>query len=117
MRSERFSSEILTVTKKKTKKIERKHLLLRTWNTRLVREGMRFLKTEQMYKIVVVLVINLCFLGGESVCLNNFRMLSKYQTTSIYQNDSCTSKDRNRQAIGKLIRLFLGKAEPVLSFL
>jgi insertion element IS1 protein InsB len=33
---ERFSPEVLTVTKKNTQKIERKHLSLRTWCARLV---------------------------------------------------------------------------------
>jgi insertion element IS1 protein InsB len=36
---ERFSSEVLVVTKKNTQKIERKHLLLRMWRARLVRKG------------------------------------------------------------------------------
>ncbi|MDR0639750.1 MAG: hypothetical protein LBG27_12770 [Spirochaetaceae bacterium] len=36
---ERFSSEVLAVTKKNTQKIERKHLSLRTWSARLVRKG------------------------------------------------------------------------------
>jgi IS1 family transposase len=45
---ERFSPEVLTVTKKNTQKIERKHLSLRTWSARLVRKrklrgGPRFL--------------------------------------------------------------------------
>jgi insertion element IS1 protein InsB len=53
---ERFSSEVLTVTKKNRQKIERKHLSLRTWCARLVREGIRFSKTEQMHKIVVGLI-------------------------------------------------------------
>jgi insertion element IS1 protein InsB len=36
---ERFSSEVLVVTKKNTQKIERKHLSLRTWRARLARKG------------------------------------------------------------------------------
>ena len=38
---ERFSSAVLVVSKKNTKKIERKHLSLRTWCSRLVRKGIR----------------------------------------------------------------------------
>jgi insertion element IS1 protein InsB len=64
---ERFSPEVLTVTKKNTQKIERKHLSLRTWSARLVRKGIRFSKTEQMHKIVVALAINIWFFGR--VCL------------------------------------------------
>ena len=64
---ERFSKEVLVVTKKNTQKIERKHLSLRTWCARLVRKGIRFSKTEQMHKIVVGLIINVWFLGR--VCL------------------------------------------------
>jgi insertion element IS1 protein InsB len=64
---ERFSPEVLTVTKKNTQKIERKHLSLRTWCARLVRRGIRFSKTERMHKIVVSLVINVWFFGR--VCL------------------------------------------------
>jgi insertion element IS1 protein InsB len=54
---ERFSPDILTVTKKNTQKIERKHLSLRTWCARLVKKGLCFSKTEQMHKIVVALAI------------------------------------------------------------
>ncbi|MDR1231255.1 MAG: IS1 family transposase [Spirochaetaceae bacterium] len=64
---ERFSAEILTVTKKNTQKTERKHLSLRTWCARLVRKGIRFSKTEQMHKIAVALAINVWFFGR--VCL------------------------------------------------
>jgi insertion element IS1 protein InsB len=64
---ERFSSEVLTVTKKNTQKIERKHLSLRTWCARLVRKGIRFSKTERMHKTVVALTINVWFFGR--VCL------------------------------------------------
>ena len=64
---ERFSPEVLVVTKKNTQKIERKHLSLRTWCARLVRKGIRFSKTEQMHKIVVALVINVWLFGR--VCL------------------------------------------------
>jgi insertion element IS1 protein InsB len=60
---ERFSPEVLRVTKKNTQKIERKHLSLRTWCARLVKRGLRFSKTEQMHKIVVDLAINVWFFG------------------------------------------------------
>jgi insertion element IS1 protein InsB len=64
---ERFSPEVLIVTKENTQKIERKHLSLRTWSARLVRKGIRFSKTAQMHKIVVALTINIWFFGR--VCL------------------------------------------------
>jgi insertion element IS1 protein InsB len=59
----RISSEVLVVSKKNVQKIERKHLSLRTWCSRLVRKGIRFSKTEQMHKIGVGLVINYWFFG------------------------------------------------------
>ena len=61
--AERFSSRVLEVSKKNTQKIERKHLSLRTWCSRLVRKGIRFSKTAQMHKIAVGLVINVWFFG------------------------------------------------------
>jgi insertion element IS1 protein InsB len=64
---ERFSPEVMVVTKKNTQKIERKHLSLKMWYARLVRKGIRFSKTEQMHKMVVGLIINVWFLGR--VCL------------------------------------------------
>ena len=60
---ERFSAKVLVVSKKNTQKIERKHLSLRTWCSRLVRKGIRFSKTEQMHKIAVGLVMNVWFFG------------------------------------------------------
>jgi insertion element IS1 protein InsB len=60
---ERVHSEVLVVSKKNTQKIERKHLSLRTWCSRLVRKGIRFSKTEQMHKICVGLTINYWFFG------------------------------------------------------
>jgi hypothetical protein len=51
------------ITKKNTQKIERKHLSLRTWCSRLVRKWIRFSKTEQMHKIAVGLIINVWFFG------------------------------------------------------
>jgi hypothetical protein len=50
---ERFSPEVLVVTKKNTQKTERK--------------GLRFSKAEQMHKIVAALTINIWFFG--KVCL------------------------------------------------
>lgn len=44
--------------KRNTQRIERKHLSLRTWCSRLVRKGIRFSKSHSMHKIVVGLVIN-----------------------------------------------------------
>ena len=49
--------------KRNTQKIERKHLSLRTWCSRLVRKGIRFSKTHQMHRIVVGLIINFWFFG------------------------------------------------------
>jgi len=60
---ERIDSEVLVVSKKNTQKIERKHLSLRTWSSRLVRKGIRFSKKESMHKICVGLVINYWFFG------------------------------------------------------
>ena len=60
---ERVDSDVLVVSKKNTQKIERKHLSLRTWCSRLVRKGIRFSKTKTMHKIAVGLVINFWFLG------------------------------------------------------
>jgi len=55
---ERVATEVLVVSKKNTQKIERKHLSLRTWCSRLVRKGIRFSKTKKMHKIAVGLIIN-----------------------------------------------------------
>ena len=60
---EKFDSEVLVVSKKNTQKIERKHLSLRTWGSRLVRKGIRFSKKALMHKICVGLVINYWFFG------------------------------------------------------
>jgi len=48
----------LVVGKRNTQKIERKHLSLRTWCSRLVRKGIRFSKSKLMHFIVVSLIIN-----------------------------------------------------------
>ena len=55
---ERVDSSVLVVSKKRTQRIERHHLSLRTWCSRFVRKGIRFSKTEQMHKIGVALVVN-----------------------------------------------------------
>ena len=60
---DRYSAEVLVVSKKNTQKIERKHLSLRTWCSRLVRKGIRFSKTQQMHKIVIGLAINVWYFG------------------------------------------------------
>ena len=60
---DRIDTDVLVVAKKNTQKIERKHLSLRTWCSRLVRRGIRFSKTEQMHKIAGGLVINVWFFG------------------------------------------------------
>jgi len=44
--------------KRNTQTIERKHLSLRTWCSRLVRKGIRFSKSHLMHRIVVGMVIN-----------------------------------------------------------
>jgi len=62
---DRVSAEVLVVSKKNLQKIERKHLSLRTWCSRLIRKGIRFSKTEQMHKIAVALVINYWFFGHD----------------------------------------------------
>ncbi len=49
--------------KRNTQRIERKHLSLRTWCSRLVRKGIRFSKSHLMHSIVVGLVINYWFFG------------------------------------------------------
>ena len=60
-----YSSHIpvnaLETGKCNTEKIERKHLSLRTWRSRLVRKGIRFSKRRDMHRIVVALVINFRF--------------------------------------------------------
>jgi insertion element IS1 protein InsB len=53
-------SEVIT-GKESTQKIERKHLSLRTWCSRLVKKGIRFSKDPGMRKIVAALVINFWF--------------------------------------------------------
>ena len=49
--------------KRNTQRIERSHLSLRTWCSRLVRKGIRFSKLHLMHRIVLGLVINCRFWG------------------------------------------------------
>ena len=49
------------IGKKDTQKIERKHLSLRTWCSRLVRKGIRFSKSSLLHRIVIGLIINFKF--------------------------------------------------------
>ncbi len=56
----RFADKAIS-GKKNTQKIERKHLSLRTWCSRLVRKGIRFSKTHRMHAIVVGFIINIWF--------------------------------------------------------
>jgi insertion element IS1 protein InsB len=64
---DRLDPETLVVSKKNTQKIERKHLSLRTWCSRLVRKGIRFSKTERMHKIVIGLAINVWYFGCKTL--------------------------------------------------
>ena len=59
--SSRIPADALETGKRNTQKIERKHLSLRTWCSRLVRKGIRFSKRHDMHRIVVALVINFWF--------------------------------------------------------
>jgi len=56
------------IGKRETQKIERKHLSLRTWCSRLVRKGIRFSKSHLMHFIVVSLALTTGFLDA---CLSN----------------------------------------------
>jgi insertion element IS1 protein InsB len=57
----RVTDSKVVTGKKDTQKIERKHLSLRRWRSRLVRKVIRFSKDHRMHKIVVALVINFWF--------------------------------------------------------
>jgi len=61
--AEKFSAKVLVVSKTNLQTIERKHLSLRTWCSRLARKGIRFSKTAQMHKIAVGLAINVWYFG------------------------------------------------------
>ena len=56
-----IKDSIVITGKRNTQRIERKHLSLRTWCSRLVRKGIRFSKSHSMHRIVVGLVINFWF--------------------------------------------------------
>jgi IS1 family transposase/transposase-like protein len=60
---QRISGKKLIIGKKNTQRIERKHLSLRTWNSRLVRRGIRFSKSKQMHKISLGYTINTRMFG------------------------------------------------------
>ena len=70
---EKYMSETSKVVtgKRNTQRIERAHLSLRTWCSRLVRKGIRFSKLHAMHRIVVGLVIN-CRLWGRLPPLHIF---------------------------------------------
>ena len=57
----RIKESIVITGKKNTQRIERKHLSLRTWCSRLVRKCIRFSKSHLMHRIVVGLIINFRF--------------------------------------------------------
>ena len=56
-----IKSSTVIIGKENTQRIERKHLSLRTWCSRLVRKGIRFSKSHLMHRIVIGLVINYWF--------------------------------------------------------
>jgi IS1 family transposase len=58
-----ITDSVVVTGKTNTQKIERKHLSLRTWCSRLVRKGIRFSKNHQMHRIVIGLIINVWFFG------------------------------------------------------
>jgi insertion element IS1 protein InsB len=58
----RVSGGEVVTGKENGQKIERKHLSLRTWRSRLVRKGIRFTKGHRMHKIVVAVVITNIFI-------------------------------------------------------
>jgi len=58
---ENITESRVVVGKTNTRKIENKHLSLRTWCSRLVRKGIRFSKSHLMHRIVVGMVINFGF--------------------------------------------------------
>ena len=59
----RIAEDCLVTGKRNTQKIERKHLSLRTWCSRLARKSIRFSKRHDMHRIVVALIINFWFFG------------------------------------------------------
>ncbi|MDR0470759.1 MAG: IS1 family transposase [Nitrososphaerota archaeon] len=61
----RLTEGVVRVGKCNTQCIERKHLSLRTWCSRLVRKGIRFSKSVLMHKTIVGLIINFWFYGRD----------------------------------------------------
>ena len=61
----RIKDSVVITGKRNTQRIERKHLSLRTWCSRLVRKSIRFSKLHLMHRIVVGLVINFWLFGRE----------------------------------------------------
>jgi insertion element IS1 protein InsB len=57
----RVRGSVVLPGKRNTQRIERKHLSLRTWCSRLVRKGIRFSKLEVMHHTVIGLIINFWF--------------------------------------------------------
>ena len=66
---EHITGSTVVTGKRNTQRIERKHLSLRTWCSRLVRKGIRFSKVHLMHRIVIGLVIN-CRFWGRSLPLH-----------------------------------------------
>jgi insertion element IS1 protein InsB len=62
---EQITDSWVIVSKEFTQKIERLHLSLRTWCSRLVRKGIRFSKSFLMHRIVVGMVINFWFFNNQ----------------------------------------------------
>lgn len=60
-----ITKSTLITGKRNTQRIERNHLSLRTWCSRLVRKGIRFSKSHRMHRIVISLVINIWFFGRD----------------------------------------------------
>ena len=58
-----ITESVVVTGKRNTRHIERNHLSLRTWCSRLVRKGIRFSKLHLMHRIVISLVINCRFWG------------------------------------------------------
>ena len=60
-----ITESVVITGKRNTQRIERKHLSLRTWCSRLVRKGIRFSKSHQMHRIVIGLIINFRLFGRD----------------------------------------------------
>ena len=63
--SSRIKESKVVIGKRNTQTIERKHLSLRTWCSRLVRKGIRFSKSHLMHRIVIGMIINFWFMARE----------------------------------------------------